>query len=237
MKKLLFIFILAAFNSLSQCACVWMDASGNMQCQVYANCGNPNFQDCRNKVTSSSLWASNCPIPPGSSCNPGMYNTAANGACWYQGAGCSANAVCNYVISLPVELVDYSASNVKGSNVISWKTVSEYNSAYFRIEHSLDGINFSHFISISAAENSTEEVKYYIYHQDYTNVVNYYSLYQIDKDGAEKYYGIVAVNNIEKADPIIKFTDVLGRSVDSEYTGIVFIHYESGKIEKIWKGE
>lgn len=235
MRKLLFILFLIPLFAVSQCACVWMDANGDMQCQIYSNCGNPNFQDCRNKVTSSSLWSANCPIPPGSSCNPGMYNTAANGACWYQGAGCNVGEVCAYVISLPVELVSFEGKNVNGVNVISWKTSSEHNSSHFRIEHSTDGKYFSQLIIVPAANNSTEIINYNMYHQDYENVINYYSLYQVDTDGKEKFYSTVAINNLVNSDKILKFTDVLGREISSYYTGIVFIYYESGKIIKTYK--
>lgn len=234
MRKLLLLFILLSFNAIdsisqgpSSCACVWSDAQGNLHCS-FGNCGGQNWSNCYNQVSTPNLWqTTTCPNPPTTNCNPYMWNTSANGSCWYQGAGCSGQAVCEYVNNpLPVELIKFEGKVFEDHNLITWSTASENNSSHFILQNFIDTNSQTILISLPAAGNSSQEIKYIARHEQPEKKVNYYFLIQIDFDGQEKYYGPICIDNRVSSKKIIKTINLLGQEVDEYYTGVVIEIYE-----------
>jgi hypothetical protein len=193
--------------SFSQCACVHNDNNGNLVCTIYSDCGNPNFQACRTRVSTPPLYAvapatptQNCPTVSG--CSPYGYNTAYDGpggntnggACWYQGGGCSASLVCQ-IVALPVTLISFQGNIQNGENIMEWVTASEWNSDYFILLMSNDGINYVNVAVISAAGNSTDNKNYRVNHVDPKPLINYYKLIQVDFDGQMAEYGPISIDN------------------------------------------
>ncbi len=98
--------------------------------------------------------------------------------------------------SLPVEMVSFSAQCEPSNGIaLNWVTASEYNSDYFAIESSRDGINWQPIATIAAAGNSAELLTY-----EWMDIGNdwketiYYRLHQFDKDGAFEVFGPIAAN-------------------------------------------
>jgi hypothetical protein len=89
------------------------------------------------------------------------------------------------VISLPVELIDFSAMLNKSKVDLKWTTASEINVSHFEIERSTDGTNYSGTAVVFAYGN-THENKTYTVSNDISNVHNsiiYYRLRSVDIDG------------------------------------------------------
>lgn len=239
MTKLLFLF-LVPFTLFSQgpasCACVWSDAQGNLNC-ISGNCGGQNWSNCYNQVSTPNLWmTSQCPNPSGTNCNPYMWNTSLNGSCWYQGAGCSGTVVCTYVQSLPVEMVFFRSEQEERTNILKWQTASEYNTTYYLIYRSITGEFTEKDVIgyIQSVGNSTTTTNYSFVDMEYEDDINYYLLIQMDLNGEYTEYGPIAVDNRTER-PILKTINLMGQPVDISTPGLIFIIYESGDVEKVFK--
>ena len=77
---------------------------------------------------------------------------------------------------------------------IAWETATEQNNAYFTIEKSKDGINFTKLIDVPGADNSTAYKNYAeTDYQPYSGT-SYYRLKQTDYNNNYKYFTIVQIN-------------------------------------------
>jgi hypothetical protein len=93
---------------------------------------------------------------------------------------------------LPVELLSFSSTCIDNQSVLYWQTASEYNSSYFVVEKSIDGISWHLVGQVSAAGNSNEVINYTFIDQEKSN--GYYRLNQVDIDGKNEYFGPVEVS-------------------------------------------
>jgi hypothetical protein len=84
-----------------------------------------------------------------------------------------------YSSPLPVELVSFTCSNTENGTLLQWKTASEFNSDYFTIERSGDGINFDSIGRVNAAGNSNVPTQYAFIDSN----SGYYRLKMVDIDG------------------------------------------------------
>ncbi len=89
--------------------------------------------------------------------------------------------ICNE--PLPVELTSFDAVNGENCTIdLTWKTATETNNAYFKIEKSTDGINYETIGTVEGKGNSTTPTAYNF--TDRTpSLDNYYRLQQVDLDG------------------------------------------------------
>ncbi len=93
---------------------------------------------------------------------------------------------------LPVELTTFNANCTENATTINWQTASEHNSAYFDVEKSRDGNNWSLLKSIQAAGNSIALLDYSVVDSEKSTNVVYYRLNQVDQDGVSKIYGPIS---------------------------------------------
>ena len=95
---------------------------------------------------------------------------------------------------LPVTFVSFSGLKDGAKNILQWSTTTELNNAFFSLERSLDGTNFSELTTInSKAVNGNSNT---VLNYEFTDVKpiignNYYRLKQVDKDGKFSYSQIV----------------------------------------------
>jgi len=97
--------------------------------------------------------------------------------------------------SLPVKLVNFTASLTNNQTALNWTTASEINNKGFQVEKSNDGKNFSAITFVSGAGN-TNRLMNYTYNDD-NKLTAFYRLKQIDFDGKFEYSNIVKVSNDE----------------------------------------
>ncbi len=98
------------------------------------------------------------------------------------------------VTILPVELLLFDA-RYNGRDVdLQWVTASEINSAYFYIQRSTDGENFTTFLVKQAAGNSVETLIYDGVDRYPAPGTMFYRLIQVDYDGKYAQSNVVAVN-------------------------------------------
>ncbi|MTI39977.1 T9SS type A sorting domain-containing protein [Fulvivirga lutimaris] len=130
--------------------------------------------------------------PPGS-ITVGGTCTAGNGAC-----GSAA---------LPIELLSFIGTELKGKVSLKWSTGSEVNNDYFTIERSSDGLNYQSIATIGGAGNSSEALEYQYVDKDPLFGRSYYRLKQTDFDGASEVFAPIAVDFTSLSTGDITFTN------------------------------
>lgn len=131
------------------------------------------------------------------------------------------------ITTLPVELVSLSANQFKGNKIqLKWITISENNNDYFRIERSMNGIDFNEYGSIKGAGTSNKMLHYEFFdEQPVPGKVNYYRLKQVDFNGDFRNSQTVAVD-LDKAAKSIK--------VRSDFKNQqISVNFENSRNEKL----
>jgi hypothetical protein len=121
----------------------------------------------------------------GSNSDFNITSTGVTGFSWFNIANPPSSA-------LPVELISFSVNCESDNVVIDWQTASEYNTSYFTIERSRDGLQWDVIGTVGAAGNSNQLISYS--YSDKTMGLSYYRLNQIDLDGVVKHYGPISSN-------------------------------------------
>lgn len=96
--------------------------------------------------------------------------------------------------ALPVELSNFTATKNGNGVKLNWETGSEQNSAYFDVERSSDGTNFSTIGKMNAAGNSSTIIKYNFTDNNPATGRNFYRLRQVDLDAKFEYSKTLSVN-------------------------------------------
>lgn len=86
-------------------------------------------------------------------------------------------------VILPIELLSFTATAIKGAVDLNWKTASEINNDYFNVQRSADGLEFSDIARIEAGSSAKEIRKYNYVDSDPLSGKSYYRLKQTDIDG------------------------------------------------------
>lgn len=120
------------------------------------------------------------------------YNVVVSGAC--PSAIFSVNASLTLTnVNLSVELLNFSTLCEENKQLILWQTASEFNSAYFKLEKSRDGINWLDFETVQAAGNTSDLIQYSVSDDlSSMNEPNYYRLNQVDINGTTKVFGPIS---------------------------------------------
>ncbi len=105
--------------------------------------------------------------------------------------------ICPGVSVLPVELVSFRAAQEGYVININWVTASEFNSDYFVLERSYDGLNFTELERITGS-GTTSYIHEYEYIDNESSYilesVVYYRLKQVDYDGGFEIFKTITVN-------------------------------------------
>jgi hypothetical protein len=135
---------------------------------------------------------------------------------------------------LPVEMYSFIGYNVDDRNQIEWVTASEKDSYYFNLERSIDGENWTYVNKLDAAGNSNTIIKYSCVDKNFRKEINYYRLTQVDFNGASKVYGPIMIDN-RSTKIVVKCVNSLGQEVSQDEKGLLFLIYNDGTIEKIFR--
>lgn len=100
--------------------------------------------------------------------------------------------------TLPIELLDFTATE-KGETVdIEWVTATEINNDFFTVERSVDGVHFEAIGHENGAGNSSRELWYGFTDEEPLSGTSYYRLKQTDFDGQYSYSPVERItrNNV-----------------------------------------
>ncbi len=95
---------------------------------------------------------------------------------------------------LSVEFAAFTAHIKDNNTLLNWQTVSEENNAYFQVEHSIDGRNFTSLNIIEGNGNAIVAHDYAYLHDSPRAGTNYYRLKQVDFNGSFQYSDIISVD-------------------------------------------
>lgn len=97
---------------------------------------------------------------------------------------------------LPVNLNGFSGKQANEQVQLHWETAAETNSAWFVIEKSNNGNNFTAIDKVAATGNSGSTVHYSSADKTPATGRNYYRLKMVDRDGQYTYSSVITVNTI-----------------------------------------
>ena len=121
----------------------------------------------------------------------GSYNFSSNSQDGYYTIGTLNNALS----PLPITLLAFDARLNNGHTDLIWTTASEINNAYFTIERSSEGNDWTEILQAAGAGNSNTTIHYSAVDRFPLKGVSYYRLKQTDTDGTFSYSKVVAVYN------------------------------------------
>jgi hypothetical protein len=98
-------------------------------------------------------------------------------------------------ITLPLQLLSFTAQRNYKTNLLKWSTSNEINTDRFEIERSNDSRNFIKIGSVRAISNGKTKNDYAFTDAQPSKALNYYRLKMIDKDGKFVYSAIKSINN------------------------------------------
>jgi hypothetical protein len=145
--------------------------------------------DISNMIANPALVLGNNFNAPGLIGYWNFDNLTANSLC-----ACANNGVPGAGVTLPVELLSFTAKKDNDRDILKWATASELNNDYFMVEKSNDMESFETIGTIKGAGNSNELLNYSYTDNDVSQAVNYYRLKQVDYNGAFAYSSVVVVN-------------------------------------------
>lgn len=111
----------------------------------------------------------------------------------FSAGSCTGGGLCNEG-SLPVQLIDFSATVSGTQVVIKWSSSSELNLDYFKVERSRDGKKFKEIARVNGEGNSFEQKNYSFSDISPMNGRSYYRLTSVDFDNTSEVFNAVMVN-------------------------------------------
>ena len=98
------------------------------------------------------------------------------------------------VITLPINLLEFTATNVNNQQVqLNWTTETETNNKTFGIERSADGVTYTIIGQVPGAINSSTALSYAWADDAPAKGKNFYRLQQVDLDGNSSYSNVNVV--------------------------------------------
>jgi len=133
--------------------------------------------------------------------------------------GCAGSDDIIIDISLPVRLSYFDARKVGADAYLKWGTVQERNNAYFEVERSTNGIDFTSVGKIDG-HATTSLPKYYSWIDTQAGEgQNFYRLSQVDHDGNREIHGVRLLNFISAQNEIYIYPNPFhsNLSIQSQY--------------------
>lgn len=121
---------------------------------------------------------------------------------------------CEYAIRainavvLAADLKYFTAFRSPNGNILKWVSLKEYDNAFFEVQRSTDGVNYSTITSIAGQGNSTTE-KNYEYVDPSPPSKSFYRLKMITTDGKNSYSNILKVERGSKGNPKITLNNLV----------------------------
>lgn len=148
-----------------------------------------------------SLYTNNCstPVQSGNLTNlnaTGLTIGSSYTLCYEWTAACQHNSVYPYIIAtspLPVNLVHFDADQSYSTVTLNWITASELNNAYFSVQRSSDGKDFTEIGKVHGKGTTSSVNKYKFIDRNPIPGISYYRLVQYDFDHTATPSKIVAV--------------------------------------------
>jgi len=110
------------------------------------------------------------------------------------------------IVTLPVDLVKFTAKRTNESSLLEWTTRVEVNNNRFEIQRSEDGLKFKTIGQVKAQISTAFESNYTYLDESPLKGVNYYRLKQVDHNGSYTLSEVRQVNFDGPSDGAIRFS-------------------------------
>lgn len=121
--------------------------------------------------------------------------------------------------SLPLKMGEFTAVKKTTGVLLNWETLSEQNTAWFDVERSTDGVNYTSIGRVNAAGNSSDRKQYQFTDANPVAGTAFYRLKMTDLDNSSTYSRVIVIKNAQ-ADNITLFPnpakDVLQLQISSD---------------------
>jgi parallel beta-helix repeat protein len=105
-----------------------------------------------------------------------------------------AGAYENQNLVLPVAFINpFRATKIKETVKIEWTTASENNNAFFDVQRSRNGLDFSTIGTVKGVGNATQTTPYFFMDNTPNIGINYYRIKQVDRDEKSIFTNILTV--------------------------------------------
>lgn len=112
--------------------------------------------------------------------------------------------------SLPVQWISFIAERKGNNTLLSWRTSSEINNAFFIVERSFNGVNFDSIGLVSANTSKT-----YSYNDNKGQPgTNYYRLKQVDIDGKFSYSKVLLIKTANAGEELKVFPTAANQHIN-----------------------
>ena len=122
--------------------------------------------------------------------------------------------------SLPLKMGEFSAIKKSSGVLLNWETLTEQNTAWFDVERSTDGVNYTAIGRVNAAGNSSDRKQYQFTDGSPVAGTAFYRLKMTDLDNSSAYSRVIVIKNNMEADVITLFPnpvrDVLQLQISSD---------------------
>ncbi len=90
---------------------------------------------------------------------------------------------------LPLQFLDLKVQLVGGASILQFETVNELNVSHLIVQHSIDNMNWNQ-LGVLAAKGASK----YQFTHSFPEVLNYYRIVVVDKDGSKQFSNVVLLN-------------------------------------------
>jgi hypothetical protein len=97
--------------------------------------------------------------------------------------------------TLALSLDEFYGSINTSRAALYWETASETNTAFFEVQHSLDGLEYSAVGRVQAAGNAVSATQYQFSQPDPPSGNNYYRLRMVNENGSYTFSNVLMLNN------------------------------------------
>lgn len=123
---------------------------------------------------------------------------------------------------LPIECADFSGEVKSDGNMLKWTSASEINNDYYKLERSVDGVNYTTIQTVKGKGNNSQLFNYNYFDNAPATGMNYYRLVSVDFDGTNHY--VCNVLTLTRGELTFSFTNVYPVPV----TGVLNVSFTSG---------
>jgi hypothetical protein len=113
-------------------------------------------------------------------------------------------------VTLPVELIHFTATQETNNVILSWSTATETNNDFYTIQKSEDGINYITIAVVAGAGNSNELTNYQYADDASATSISYYRLMQTDYDGTCRNLAFTSckINSSDNVKSVITYSNM-----------------------------
>ena len=132
---------------------------------------------------------------------------------------CATSTLTCGITVLPIELSIFEGVNDGEKNILNWKTETEKNTDYFKIQKSLDGYNWNELGIINGAGSSLNTNNYHFIEYEVAPI-SYYRLAQVDLNGEIVLSNPISISSVKHIKELRIYPNPIKSGQTAHITGL-----------------